>query len=280
MKRTQKLLEHNKFERKMQQLTFPMDMEITIPENDPVRLLSAQLEELDYRELYRAYSSTGRESETEPRILFEVLVYGYQCGIYSTRKLEEACRKRMDFMWLLQGKGRRRKRIVGQDGPAAAQRPFQAEHYERTGDHAPDQPLHSGGRSLWGAEKRPQIQALPHPGPDEHFHGALSFVPGVQPEQAVGEMQRRTAANTFILRPKRIVFENQKNKIQETALSIAASALPYPKTSACRKFSTKIPLKPTFQHKTGAAAKFSFCNSPFFLYTENPRLCRGVPKKL
>jgi hypothetical protein len=59
--------------------------------------------------------------------------------------------------------------------------------------------------------KRTQIQALPYTGPDEHFHGALSFVPGVQPEQAVGEMQRRTAANTLILRPKRIVFEKQKN---------------------------------------------------------------------
>ena len=80
-----------------------MNMEITIPEDDPVRLLSAQLEELDYRELYRACSSTGRKSETEPRITFEVLAYGYMCGVYSTRKLEEACRKRVDFMWLLQG---------------------------------------------------------------------------------------------------------------------------------------------------------------------------------
>jgi len=50
-----KLLEHNKFERKFQQLTLPMDMEIKISEDDPVRLASAQLEELDYRELYRAY---------------------------------------------------------------------------------------------------------------------------------------------------------------------------------------------------------------------------------
>ena len=80
-----------------------MNMEIKISEDDPVRLLSAQLEELDYRELYRAYSSTGRKSAAEPRIIFEVLVYGYMCGIYSTRKLEEACRKRVDFMWLLQG---------------------------------------------------------------------------------------------------------------------------------------------------------------------------------
>ena len=77
-------------------------MEIKIPENDPVRLASVQLEELDYRELYHAYSSTGRKSAAEPRIIFEVLVYGYMCGIYSTRKLEEACRKRVDFMWLLQ----------------------------------------------------------------------------------------------------------------------------------------------------------------------------------
>ena len=102
MKEILKLLENNKFERKNQQLTFPMNMEIKIPENDPVRLASVQLEELDYRKLYHAYSSTGRKSAAEPRIIFEVLVYGYMCGIYSTRKLEEACRKRVDFMWLLQ----------------------------------------------------------------------------------------------------------------------------------------------------------------------------------
>lgn len=35
------------------------------------------------------------------RGMFEVLVYGYLCGISSSCKLEETCRYRVDFMWLL-----------------------------------------------------------------------------------------------------------------------------------------------------------------------------------
>ena len=62
-------------------MTLPMDMEIAIPQDDPVRLTRAQLEETDYRELYRAYSFTGRKSAAEPRSIFEVLAYGYQCGM-------------------------------------------------------------------------------------------------------------------------------------------------------------------------------------------------------
>jgi len=81
----------------------PIDTEIIIPADDPVRLASAQLEELDYSKLYRAYSPKGRKSATEPRIIFKVLVYGYMNGIYSSRKLERACRKNIDFMWLLEG---------------------------------------------------------------------------------------------------------------------------------------------------------------------------------
>ena len=43
-------------------------MKIQIPKDDLARLLSAQPEELDYRELYRAYSPTGRKSVAEPRL--------------------------------------------------------------------------------------------------------------------------------------------------------------------------------------------------------------------
>lgn len=83
------------------QLVFALNCEKMIPEDAPVRLVSAMLEELNYEALYRAYSPRGRKSAADPQVMFEVLVYGYLCGIYSSRKLEEACRYRVDFMWLM-----------------------------------------------------------------------------------------------------------------------------------------------------------------------------------
>ena len=84
------------------QLVIVQNEEYFLPENAPVRLTSTQLEELDYRKLYRAYSAKGRKSKVDPRVMFKVMVYGYQCGIYSSRKLEEACRYRIDIRWLLE----------------------------------------------------------------------------------------------------------------------------------------------------------------------------------
>ena len=75
-----------------QQLPLPMSENILIDEHEPVYVANAQLGELDYGKLYQAYSSKGRKSAAEPRIMFKLLVYGYMCGIYSTRKLELACR--------------------------------------------------------------------------------------------------------------------------------------------------------------------------------------------
>ena len=49
-----------------------LNSEVLLPEDAPVRVTSAQLEELDYRKLYKAYSSRGRKSVTDPRVLFKV----------------------------------------------------------------------------------------------------------------------------------------------------------------------------------------------------------------
>lgn len=85
------------------QLVIPMDFEILIPKDDSVRLLSQITEELDYRNLAMAYSIKGRNPAIPPKIMFQVLVYAYMNKIYSTRKIEEACKRDINFMWLIQG---------------------------------------------------------------------------------------------------------------------------------------------------------------------------------
>jgi len=75
--------------------------EVIIPEDDSVRLLNQITEELDYRELYAAYSSEGRKPAVEAKIMFKIMAYAYMEFIYSTRKIEKACRRDINFMWLL-----------------------------------------------------------------------------------------------------------------------------------------------------------------------------------
>ena len=85
------------------QLFLPLNYEVIIPENDSVRLLSLIMEELDYTELYKAYSREGRKPALEPKIFAKVMVYAYMEFTYSTRKIESACRRDINFMWLLGG---------------------------------------------------------------------------------------------------------------------------------------------------------------------------------
>ena len=85
------------------QLALPIETGVLIPADDSVRLLSQILEELDYSKLYQAYSHLGRNPAVTPKNQFKVLVYGYMSGIYTSRSLETACRRDINFMWLLQG---------------------------------------------------------------------------------------------------------------------------------------------------------------------------------
>ncbi|MBR3808513.1 MAG: IS1182 family transposase [Lachnospiraceae bacterium] len=85
------------------QLVLPLSLEGLIPEDDSVRLLSHELEELDYTLLYKAYSSKGRNPAVDPKTMFKILTYAYSQNIYSSRKIETACRRDINFMWLLAG---------------------------------------------------------------------------------------------------------------------------------------------------------------------------------
>ena len=102
-------LSERQFETCSHQLIFPMGIEVCIPEDDMVRFFARECENLDYSNLYEAYTGShyyfgpGRPP-TDPKFLFQVCAFAYANDIYSSRKIEEACRKRIDFMWLLDGR--------------------------------------------------------------------------------------------------------------------------------------------------------------------------------
>ena len=85
------------------QLVLPLSLESLIPDDESVRLLSRELEDLDYSLLYQAYSAKGRNPAVEPKTMFKILTYAYSQNIYSSRKIETACRRDINFMWLLAG---------------------------------------------------------------------------------------------------------------------------------------------------------------------------------
>ena len=84
------------------QLVMPLNCEINIGKNAPVRLLNAVMERMDYSKLYAAYSRLGR-IEYSPKILMKIMVYGYMRKQISSRALEACCRENLHFIYLLEG---------------------------------------------------------------------------------------------------------------------------------------------------------------------------------
>ncbi len=85
------------------QLQIPMNLNIIIPENDSVRLLSQFVEEMDLTCLYETYSIL-KENQVTPRQMLKIILYAYLDGRFSSREIERACHRDINFMYLLEGK--------------------------------------------------------------------------------------------------------------------------------------------------------------------------------
>lgn len=85
------------------QIKLPLDVEILIPSNEPVRLLSAFVEEMELSDLYQTYGKIKKNQAT-PRQLLKIILYASMNRIYSSRDIETACRRDINFMYLLEGK--------------------------------------------------------------------------------------------------------------------------------------------------------------------------------
>ena len=84
------------------QIKLPIDLEINIDDNDPVRLLSAFVEGMDLSGLYATYNRI-RKKQASPRHLLKICIYAAMNRIYSSRDIETACKRDVNFMYLLDG---------------------------------------------------------------------------------------------------------------------------------------------------------------------------------
>ena len=78
---------------------FPQRLDDFIGENDPVRLVSQVVDELDLTSLIQTYKGGGTSSFC-PRMMIKVLFYAYMRNIYSCRKIEAALSENVHFLWL------------------------------------------------------------------------------------------------------------------------------------------------------------------------------------
>ena len=84
------------------QIKLPLDLEISIPSDDPARLVSAFVEEMDLSELYKTYGRI-RKNQATPRQMLKLVIYAAMNRIYSSRDIRKACKRDINFMYLLEG---------------------------------------------------------------------------------------------------------------------------------------------------------------------------------
>ena len=73
-----------------------------IPADDPVRLLSAFVEGMDLSELYKTYDRI-RKNQATPRQMLKIMIYAAMNRLFSSRDIETACKRDINFMFLLEG---------------------------------------------------------------------------------------------------------------------------------------------------------------------------------
>lgn len=81
------------------QLLIPPSWDDFISENHPVRVVNRVIEQIRLEPLLEQYALLGRPNYN-PKMLLKLVVYGYLCNIYSSRKLEAFARENIHCMWL------------------------------------------------------------------------------------------------------------------------------------------------------------------------------------
>ncbi len=79
-------------------------LDAVISDDDPVRLVDEVLAGHDWSEWEFHYKRKRGQPPIHPKHVAAAILYGMYRGIRSSRRLEEACNYRLDFIWLVEGR--------------------------------------------------------------------------------------------------------------------------------------------------------------------------------
>lgn len=89
---------------RQQMALFAPTLDAMIGPDDPVRLFDEVLGDLDWSAWEAEYDGKRGQPPIHPRYIAAAILYGLSRGLRSTRKLQEACCYRLDFLWLVEGR--------------------------------------------------------------------------------------------------------------------------------------------------------------------------------
>jgi transposase len=81
---------------------FPPTYDDYVDSDHPVRIVNQIIDSIDISAIEATYQGGGTSSY-HPGMLLKVLIYGYLRNIYSSRKLEQALKENIHFIWLSAG---------------------------------------------------------------------------------------------------------------------------------------------------------------------------------
>ncbi len=89
---------------RQQMVMFEPTLDETLAPDHPVRLVDKVLSAQDWSAWEARYKPGAGRPPIHPRVMASILLYGLSKGVRSSRKLEEACGNRLDFIWLAAGR--------------------------------------------------------------------------------------------------------------------------------------------------------------------------------
>lgn len=87
-----------------QAVLFSPTLDAAISSDHSVRLVDEVLGQMDWSAWESRYVLVAGQPPIAPRVMAGAILYGLTLGIRSSRKLEDACTNRLDFLWLVEGR--------------------------------------------------------------------------------------------------------------------------------------------------------------------------------